>query len=560
MADIIRLHPYSSTNNCLSHPQAKSTSDVALEAAIEPNSLNRVVIGGNTPNTNLKLKGPLWVLVVVSVLSSTFLFGLDTTITAVLQPKIIETFGEIEKLPWVSVGAGLGGVSVNLVWGKFYGQFNNKYLFISAVIIFEVGSVLCGAASSVNVFIVGRTLSGLGGSGLYIGAISIITAFTTIEQRPLYMGFLGVTWSVATVLGPIIGGVIGDSKGTWRWAFYLNLCVVAVAPVYIFLLPSSAPSSQSSTFKEKVKRLDLTGTVLLAGLTTALTMAISFGGSVFSWKSGQIIGLLVCGSVLTILFVVQQLLYFLTTEEDRLFPVQFFYSRELCILFAQVAVAIPCLYLPMYFIPLFFQFVHGDKALDSGVRLLPFIFVIIFSTMLNGALLPKFIYMPLFLVGGLLATAGAALLHSLNLESGTPSVYGYTSVIAFGTGLFVQAPFAIAQASVEVESVPLVTAFISCAQISSITFSLAIGNSIFVNQAFKKVGAVLPGVRVEDVQLAIAGVNGRFLDGLDAVDQRRVLEAIVSSIDDVYIVAIFGAAAAVVLSVFMKREKVFGNN
>ena len=214
---------------------------------------------------------------------------------------------------------------------------------------------------------------------------------------------------------------------------------------------------------------------------------------------------------------------FLQQQRSQLLLVWFIHSSEPCILFVQVATAIPCLYIPIYFIPLFFQFVHGDTALRFAVRLLTFICVAVAEAMITGDFFPKTIYMPLFLTGGVLATIGEALLHSIALDSSNPIIYGCTAIFAFGAGLFLQAPFSMTQTIAEPHLVPAVTTFISCSQLSSITLTLAITNCIFVNRSVSRIAAVLPGAPIGDVQAAITGVDATFLRQLDAADLTRLL-------------------------------------
>jgi MFS family permease len=152
------------------------------------------------------ISGWRWGLVVAAILSSTFLFALDNTIVADVQPVIVLEFNAISKLTWLSVGFLIGAASTNLVWGKIYAQFNAKWTYILCVVIFEAGSALCGGAPNMTAEIVGRALCGLGGAGLYVGVMTLLAATTTIHERPLYIGGTGLTWGLGTVLGPIIGG------------------------------------------------------------------------------------------------------------------------------------------------------------------------------------------------------------------------------------------------------------------------------------------------------------------------------------------------------------------
>lgn len=376
--------------------------------------------------------------------------------------------------------------------------------------------------------------------------------------KQLHTGSLDTLEADNCSLGPIVGGGFAESHATWRWAFYINLCVAAAcAPVYFFLLPSHQPKPVTPIM-QRIKSLDFLGTNLFIGASVALVMAIAFGGSIYSWKSGQIIGLFACSGILWLLLGAQQCSRFLTTNGGQIFPVDFLGSVDMCILFAQTGICIACIFIPVYFIPLFFQFVRGDSALKAGVRLLPFVFAAVLGAMINGAVMERYgLYMLWFLAGGLLVTAGGALLQEIDLDTSVAKIYGYSVVAAIGSGFFVQAPFSVAQAKVDASLVPAVTAFISCGQISGITLSLAIASSVFVNEASHKIAQILPTAPSSDIQATIAGAGAAFFKSQNDGDQQKILEAIVSTMAHVYIMVIVGGVLAVILSVFMKRERLF---
>lgn len=162
------------------------------------------------------IHGWKWTVAMSTILSTTFLFALDNTIVADIQPSIVNRFNDVERLPWFGVGFGLGSTAV-LPWGKAYGVYSVKWLFISTVILFEVGSAICGGAPNVNALIIGRVLAGIGGSGMYSGCLTYISVTTSNKERPIYMAGVAVAWGAGTVLGPIIGGAFADSSATWRW-------------------------------------------------------------------------------------------------------------------------------------------------------------------------------------------------------------------------------------------------------------------------------------------------------------------------------------------------------
>ncbi|KAI4112194.1 MAG: hypothetical protein LQ339_000202 [Xanthoria mediterranea] len=530
---------------------ASNISDPALaEKAEGPQEID------NPPRD---VHGIKWVLLVLSILSSTFLFALDNTIVADVQPAIVKRFGSIDKLPWLSVAFLVAAAGTNLVWGKIYARFDAKILYLITVFFFEAGSAICGAANTMDALIIGRAICGFGGAGMYLGVMTLLSVTTTEHERPTYIGLTGVTWGLGTVLGPIIGGAFTDSSAGWRWAFYINLVVGALfAPVWFLYLPRFDPRP-GVALKKRLAEIDYVGTILIIGAYVSGVMAINFGGSTYPWESGRIIGLFVTSGVLFILFGTQQGMALLTTKDRRIFPVEFLKRRIMLILFAETACASTATFLPIYFIPLFFQFVRNDSALEAGVRLLPFVVFLVVVCVANGAIMSiQGYYFPWYVIGGAFNLIGAALMYTVNSDSSTARIYGYSILLAVGAGAFVQASFSVAQAKVKPHMIPLAIGFITAGQIGGVTISLAIANSVFLNKSTQGILAVLPGIPKEQVQAAISGAESAFLSSLDEATRRGVLVAIVDAMRNIYILNIVAGALALVLCLGMKPgEKLF---
>ncbi|KAF7177585.1 hypothetical protein CNMCM7691_005914 [Aspergillus felis] len=486
------------------------------------------------------ISGWKWWLVMASILSSIFFYALDNTVVADIQPVIIGDLGELEKLTSLSVAFLLGATATNLIWGKVYSQFNAKWAYILNVAVFEIGSAVCGAAPSMNVMIVGRALCGVAGAGLYVGVMTLIAMTTSLPERPLYVGGTGLTWGIGIVLGPVVGGGFSESSVGWRWAFYINLLIGALcAPVYLFLLPSKDPRP-GVALKERSREVDIVGAALQMAALTTFVLAISWGGVVYPWNSGQVIGL-------------SGLHHNRAPHHTR----GFFGSRTVLILFASTAAAGASAFVPIYMIPLYFQFTRGDAALDAGVRLLPFIILMVATILTNGALLSKFgYYMPWYTAGGLLALTGGALMYTVDLNTSTSRIYGYTVILGLGVGLWIQASFAVAQAVVEPKYVPAAVGFITLAQFAGITIVMAIANTIFLNECLTSIPRILPNVPRDEIEAAIQGTSD-LLDRLSSDVRTRVLEAIVSGISKSYALVIAAGALVAVLSFLMKHERLF---
>lgn len=468
------------------------------------------------------------------VLSSIFLYALDNTIVAAIQPLIVIQFGAVDKLPWLSVAFLLGATATNMVWGRIYSQFNSKWIYILNVFVFEVGSAICGAAPNMDVLIIGRAICGVSGSGLYVGVMTLIAVTTTMAERPIYISATGLTWGLGIVLGPLIGGGFGESSVGWRWAFYINLFIgAACAPAWLFSLPSKDPRP-GVPYKQRAAEMDYVGTVLLMGGLTSFILAINWGGVTYPWSSGRIIGLFVTSGVLFLLLSIQQVWTIFTSVARRTIPVQFFHSRIVLMLFSITAASGASAFIPIYFVPLFFQFTRNDGALQAGVRLLPLIVVMVVTILANGALMAKWgYYMPWYLVGGLLTVIGGALMFTVDQNTSESNTYGYTVLIGVGVGMFLQASFSVAQAVVKAEDIPPAVGFITLAQFLGITMALAIGNSVFLNLSRDGIAKILPNMSRSEIEGAIEGAAGEFLDRLTPDIRNRVLGAITEAIGKV---------------------------
>ncbi|MCJ1381687.1 hypothetical protein MMC17_004798 [Xylographa soralifera] len=578
------VDPVSDTQTEDGHALPDAAHDIAptdnekSEAGVDSSNASTLDASNNSPTPNIKPDGDVadekappedqptevrtitgfrWVVVVLAILSSTFLFALDNTVVADVEPNIVESFGQIQKLPWLPIAFLVSAVSTNLIWGKIYGQFNAKWLYVVCVFLFEIGSAVCGAAPTMNAFIGGRVLAGLGGAGMYIGVMTLLSVNTTEHERPLYIGMTGLTWGLGTVLGPIIGGAFAISNVGWRFAFYINLFIGAVcAPVYLFMLPPFDPRP-GVPYKTRISELDFLGTLLMVGACVAGVMAISFGGIIYPWNSGQTIACFVVSGVLFIVFGLQQVFCVLTTEVHRIFPVQFLKNRTLIILFMQMSAAVTVFFVPIYFIPLFFQFAKNDSAVEAGVRLLPLVCFLVFSIILNGALMSKYgYYMPWYLAGSCLALIGSALMYTVNLDTSVSRIYGYTILLGIGAGMYAQASFAIAQVKVHPYEIPSAIGFIALAQTGGATIALDIANSVFLNQATNGILAIVPQEPRSVVQGAISGAGSTFFQTLDPSVKIAVLGAVTHAISQAYILCMTGAALSIVLACFMSREKV----
>ncbi|KAI9665525.1 MAG: hypothetical protein M1831_001667 [Alyxoria varia] len=506
-----------------------------------------------------KMNRVVWIIFIASIVSSPFLFGFDLVVVGNVQPQIVEELGEINKLPWISVAYALAAMATTLFWGRLFGMFNIKFVFIAAVLIFDVGVALSGAAPTMNTLIAARALSGLGSVGTYAGAMNILAVVTTTRQRPLYISFITLAYGSSTVLAPIVGGAFADSSASWRWSFYINLCISGLfAPGYLLLFPSKT-IHPSKSIKECVFRLDPVGNILWAGTTASCLMAISFGGAIYTWDSPRIIGLFVCSGVLLMGFVFQQRLKLATSADARMFPVIFMHSREMWILFCQVATSTAVATVPIFLIPLYFEFARGSSAIGAGLHLLPLMTFRSVGILLNGFLMRRFGYvMPWYLAGAALCVAGSVPLTLVDSKTSAADIYGFSILLGAGVGLYNQASFAVAQARVEPRLAPQAIAFITCGQVVGSAISLAVANSIFINQVTDLIGKQVSEASRERVQqMILEGSQVGVLHDSTTSQQAGIVQAISASLNHSYASVVAASTVSLILAALMKRDKLF---
>ncbi|KAJ4287145.1 hypothetical protein N0V90_012543 [Kalmusia sp. IMI 367209] len=218
------------------------------------------------------------------------------------------------------------------------------------------------------------------------------------------------------------------------------------------------------------------------------------------------------------------------------------------------------LFVPVYYIPLYFQFTHGDDPIQAAVRLLPFVLIAVFTTMVSGGTMPRFgFYMPWYVLSGVSSVLGAALMYTVKPSTAAGVVYGYSIPIAIGAGGSLQIGYSVAQATVSAAQHSAAIRFINSSQLGGTTIALTIAGRVFQTYAFKNVKHALAGLGFTDSQIggAIAGAQGDLLDSLSPEIREAVLGGIVKAIAKAYILVIAGGSTTLMCSFFMKREKLF---
>ncbi len=408
--------------------------------------------------------------------------------------------------------------------------------------------------------------------------LNLVTITSTPKEQPFYIGITGFVYGSGCILGPVVGGLLADSSATWRWvshlfatsvvpsrillttfnqAFYLNLVIfAAMSPIYFFLLPS-LPRQPDTTFMQKLKGLDWLGTVLTAGLYVSFTVAFSFGGAIWSWDDGRVIALIVVFGVTTIAFGVTQYYSLFTNKIDRLFPCEFLRNPQLVLLYVCMACGGAALFVSVYYIPLYFLFVHGNSGTEAAIRLLPFICFYVATILLCGAAMGWTGYhMVWYLVSGIFLTCGGATMYTVRADTPTANIYGFAILLGLGMTT-TQAGYAVGPLLVKPERVSEVIQFLNISQGQSQLIGLTIGSAIFQTMTFSGLRTVLAGSGYDDseIQAAIAGARSTVLQTTTPELRARCIDVIVRSISNVWVLVIAAGALYTLCSCFLTRER-----
>ncbi|KAI2607138.1 major facilitator superfamily domain-containing protein [Hypoxylon fragiforme] len=462
---------------------------------------------------------------------------LDTSIVSTAVPAISDEFHALQDVGWYAAAYNLGSAALQPLTGKIYNCFRLKWSFLTFFLIFEVGSVLCGAAQSSPMLIVGRAIAGAGASGLLSGSIIIVSSCVPLRRRPPLIGTIQGVAQMGTVIAPLVGGAF-TSGVTWRWSFYINLPFGAIVsiPIIFLRIPEQIQKKPAREILSRLHRhLDLVGFALLAPAVVQLLLALEFGGNQFPWNSSQVIGLFV-GAFAT--FVVW-IFWNRYKGDEGLLPFSMMKRRVIWASALNYSFQMETLFGTSYWLPIYFQAVKGVSAILSGVYLLPTILGQLLFTVLAGVLVPRVGYVPPFSIfAGILIPIGTGLFSTLQPDTSTAKWVGYQLIASCGRGAGLQMPIVAVQNAVDQRELSTAMAFLLWAQYIGPTIFLTLYNTIFSTSLRSLVPQIAPNV---DASAVVAAGATSFRDLVSPQDLPSVLVAYSDSIDNVfYLVAAAG--------------------
>jgi EmrB/QacA subfamily drug resistance transporter len=487
------------------------------------------------------------VVVYAALMLAILLAALDQTIVSTALPTIVGDLGGLNHLSWVVTAYMLATTASTPLWGKLGDQYGRKRLFQAAIVIFLIGSGLCGLSQTLLELIVFRALQGLGGGGLMVLAQAIVGDVVPPRERGRYQGAFGAVFGVASVAGPLLGGFFVDNL-TWRWVFYVNLPLGVLALVVIaFALP--ATSTRES------HRIDYLGTLLLAGSATCVVLLTSWGGTTYAWNSPVIIALGIGAVALAVAWWQSA-----RRAAEPVLPLRLFRNPVFSVSSAIGFTAGFAMFGALAFLPIYLQVVRGVSPTISGVYLLPMVLGLLITSIASGQIISRWGRYKVFpIVGSALLTLGLFLLSRLSGTTPSLEMDVYFFVLGAGLGLILQVLVIAVQNSADYADLGAATSGVTFFRTIGGSFGVAIFGSVFSNQLASHIAAALHSAAQHGVSLppgvnpAAAEAKPAILARLPAALRADILHAYTVSIDTVFLAAVPVAAVGFVLAWFLRE-------
>ncbi|MGI5198494.1 DHA2 family efflux MFS transporter permease subunit [Streptomyces sp. CA-288835] len=483
-----------------------------------------------------------------ALLLGMLLAALDQTIVSTALPTIVSELGGLDHLSWVVTAYLLAATAATPLWGKLGDQYGRKRLFQTAIVIFLIGSALCGMAQNMPQLIGFRALQGLGGGGLMVLSMAIVGDLVPPRERGKYQGLFGAVFGATSVLGPLLGGLFTEHL-SWRWVFYVNLPVGVVALAVIATVLRIPVRTARHT-------IDYLGTFLIASVAACLVLVASLGGTTWGWASPQIIGLAVLAAVLAVAFVSVE-----RRAAEPVLPLKLFRIRTFTLSAVISLIVGFAMFGAMTYLPTFLQVVQGVSPTMSGVHMLPMVAGLLLASTVSGQIVSRTGRWKVFPIAGTgVTTLGLLLLHQLDENSSTGEMSAYFAVFGLGLGLVMQVLVLIVQNAVSYEDLGVATSGATFFRSIGASFGVAIFGTIFASRLADKLTTALagqplpPGITPDALESDPRGISE-----LPSALRLSAVQSYASAITDVFLYAAPVAVLGFVLAWFLREDKLRGS-
>ncbi|KAI9231459.1 MAG: major facilitator superfamily domain-containing protein [Podila humilis] len=488
-----------------------------------------------------------------SLALSVFLASLDQLIVSTSIPAITREFQALGDISWLGTAYMMTTTAFQPLYGKFSDIFGRKSTMLFANVMFMIGSVISGWATSMNMLIIGRGVSGIGAGGLMAMVFIVLSDMLDMRERGKYIGLIGAMFSFSSVIGkylsPLLGGAFTD-HATWRWSFWINLPIGAISTIFVAIY-LNLPTPKGS-LANKMKRIDFLGTLVLLAAVVLILLPLSWGGTKYAWSSGIIIGLLCGAAVSVVLFILVECRF----AREPIVPIHLFKIRNLWATFSSLFFGGMAFFGIFFYLPVYFQVVKGESATVAGLETFPFVIGILITSVGSGIWTLKkgsFAFFPA--QGFAMFTIGAGLGVLFVQDTKRVVIVFVFLFTGLGWGLTTQASTLAVQVAVKPKYMATVTATVQFVRSLGQVFGIAIVGTVFNNKLAEKLKVQFPN----DPKIMVVAQDYTKIGEYDAQGRTWIYGCFVGSLHYVFYCAAAAAGLAFISALFIRHKELKTN-
>ncbi|OGE48067.1 hypothetical protein PENARI_c033G09401 [Penicillium arizonense] len=429
--------------------------------------------------------------ILIGLCFQSFCIALDNTILSTAVPKITEQFNSISDISWYASAYLVTTCAVTLPFGKIYTYYSTKWTYMIALALFEIGSLICAVTPTSKGLILGRAIAGIGSGGLSPGALLVLANSVPLHRRALYYGIIGSTSGIATITGPLLGGVLTDHV-SWRWCFWINIPFGALTGlVIIFCFKDPMKIKPELDTLGQLKRMDPLGILAFIPAIVSILLGLQWAGTKYDWDNARIIALFALFGVFGSLWCYIQV----WKQDEATVPPRLLKNRNVLGAVIHATFLGGSFFVFGYYLPIWFQAIKEDSASESGINNLPMVVAMIVCSALGGLLVNIIgYYTPLMFVGSVFLTIGSGLCTTFEIHTGHAKWIGYQVIIGVGAGLGFQQCINALQTVLSLDDIPTGIAIITFAQSLSGAIFISVAQTVFENRLVASISTYAPKV------------------------------------------------------------------